>query len=118
MQNDEFFLFLPLYYSVAMMKRDFFEMTRHERRGAIVILAIIALLLAVTCVSRCHRPTYIMHETEEVMQFEAEVDSSTVEVAKPSPKQRKGKRRKSAAKPSKPPKPAPSPRRMDPVPQF
>lgn len=104
------------------MIKDYFEMTRHERRGAVVILLIIALMLAVAYVARCHRPTSLPTENEVVRQFEAEVDTSTVEEFKTSPKKSvkpDGKRSKrKSQKPSKKPKSTPAPRRMDPVPQF
>ena len=97
-------------------------MTRHERRGAVVILLIIALMLAVAYVARCHRPTGVPTATEVVKQFEAEVDSSTVEEFKTSPKKSvkpDGKRSKRKShKPTQKPKSTPTPRRMDPVPQF
>lgn len=125
-----FFLLRPLTEGIFLifavprrrcMIKDFFDMTRHERRGAIVILVIIALVLAVTFVMRCHRPDDVPPaSTNAVRQFEAEVDSSAVEVYKPSPKktvkpEKKGRKSKSP-KPTN--KPKPEPRRMDPVPQF
>ncbi len=103
---------------VRIMK-EFFEMTRHERRGAVAILVIIALLIAVTCATRCYRPAVAPADIDSVLLFESEVDSSTVKVIKPAPKTRKDKRSKPAKKRSKPSRsPKPSPRRMDPVPQF
>ena len=96
-------------------------MTRHERRGAVAILVMIALLIAVTCATRCYRPAAAPTDIDSVLLFESEADSSTVEVSKPAPKTHKDKRHKSAQKrpkPSKSPKPSPSPRRVDPVPQF
>lgn len=117
-----FFLLLSLQDVVGMIK-DFFDMTRHERRGTIVILVIIALSLAAMSVLRCHRPADVSPEvTNAVRQFEAEVDSSAVEVDKPSPKKsvkpEKKHRKSKSSHPSKTPKPKPEPRRMDPVPQF
>ena len=100
------------------MIKDFFEMTRNERRGAVAILLVIALLLALTCVARCRRSDTVPTGTDAVRLFEAEVDSSAVEFPKPASKSPK-KPRKSNAKPAKKsPKPSPAPRRMDPVPQF
>jgi len=94
-------------------------MTRHERRGAVAILVIIALLIAVTCATRCYRPAVAPADIDSVLLFESEVDSSTVKVIKPAPKTHKDKRSKPAKKRSKPSRsPKPSPRRMDPVPQF
>lgn len=96
-------------------------MKRHERRGAIVVLVLIALLLATTCVMRCHREAATPVPTEDIRQFEAEADSATISSPKPSakkPASSKKKRRHGSSKPSKPSKPAPAPRRLDPVPQI
>ena len=101
--------------------KEFFEMKRHERRGAIVVLALIAVLLAATCVVRCSRESVKPVPTVDIRQFEAEADSATVIDTKPSSKKKatpKTKRRHSSPKPSKPSKPAPAPRRLDPVPQI
>lgn len=96
-------------------------MKRHERRGAIVVLALIAVLLAATCVVRCDRDSVQTVPTVDISQFEAEADSTVVINTKPSSKKKatpKTKRRHSSPKPSKPAKPAPAPRRLDPVPQI
>ena len=98
--------------------KDFFEMKRHERRGAIVVLALIALLLAATCVVRCSSESSRPVPAVDIRQFEAEADSATVIDAKPSSKKKtapKTKRRHASPKHSKP---APAPRRLDPVPQI
>lgn len=92
-------------------------MKRHERRGTIIVLALIALLLAATwAMRRCGTPD-VPTPAVELLQFEAEADSSTITVSKSSrpPKQHSKKRR---AKSPKKPKPSPEPRRVDPVPRF
>ncbi len=106
------------------MIKDFFEMTRHERRGAIVVLVTIALLLAATCFTRCRHRAEVPQQADVIRQFEAELDSSTVDISKPHPEKAArpdGKHRKASPKRSKPahsPKPSPSPRPMEPVPQI
>lgn len=106
------------------MVKDFFEMTRHERRGAIVVLVTIALLLVATCFTRCYRRAEAPQRADVIRQFEAEADSSTVEISKPLPEKATGpkdKRHKASPKHSKPapsPKPSPSSRPMEPVPQI
>ena len=112
------------HYSEVAMIKDFFEMTRHERRGAIVVLVTIALLLAATCFTRCHRRADVPQQADVIRQFEAELDSSTMDVSKPLPEKAaspEGKHHKASPKRSKPahsPKPSPSSRPMEPVPQI
>ena len=99
-------------------------MTRHERRGAIVVLALIALLLAAICVMRYQRQADVPTDTAAIERFEAEADSSTVVVSKPStekvapPKYKHPKSSPKHSKPAKSPKSSPALRRMDPVPQI
>ena len=106
------------------MKR-FFEMTRHERRGTVVLLVLILVLVSLAGIMRCHRGTAGPVNTEDVRRFEAEVDSFNVSTAghrsdstgsaakKPSKKPRRhSSPRRPAADPSR------SPRPLDPVPQF
>ena len=98
--------------------KEFFEMKRHERRGSIVVLALIAVLLAATFVVRnCHQAEQPV-PVVDIRQFEDEADSAVLTVQKPAhkkPATTRKKRRHSAPKPSKP---APAPRRLDPVPQI
>lgn len=93
-------------------------MTRHERRGAIVVLVFIALLLAATCIARCNREVVPTVPSADIRQFEAESDSSVVTLPahdRKKPTVKKKRRRHATPKPSKP---APAPRRLDPVPQI
>ena len=112
------------HYSEVAMIKDFFEMTRHERRGAIVVLVTIALLLAATCFTRYHRRTEVPQQADVIRQFEAELDSSAVDISKPVLEKAagpEGKHHKASPKRSKPahsPKPSPSSRPMEPVPQI
>ena len=104
------------------MEKGFFDMTRHERRGTIAVLALIALLLIATLAVRSCRPeTPVTVQAEAVQQFDAATD--TVQ----PPVRGHAKRDKQAAKPhspkkkkhdNRPRKPAPAPRPVDPVPQF
>ena len=100
--------------------KDFFEMTRHERRGAIMVLVIIAALLVATfAVRNCHE-TVPPVTSVDIRQFEAEADSSNLIPPATPPKPEKSvtpKKKRRHATP-KSPKPAPAPRRLDPVPQI
>ena len=103
-------------------------MTRRERRGTIVLLVAIALMLAMAVAARCHReqlPDEV--NVAEISRFESEVDSARVEEIKPSHRPDSGKtakkhpRHSSAkpkAKPKSKPKPSREPRPIDPVPSF
>ena len=101
--------------------KQLFQMSRRERRGTIVILAVIAILLAGTQVYRsCGKDTITPLQATEINQFEAEADTAALTVgrakkdAKKHHPKRSAPRRKSPKKP-RPEKPA---RRLDPVPQF
>ena len=98
-----------------------FQMSRRERRGTIVILAAIAVLLVGAQVYRsCVKDTIAPIPATEINQFEAKADSAALTVgrakkdAKKHHPKRSGQRRKSPKGP-RPEKPA---RRLDPVPQF
>ena len=99
--------------------KELFQMSRRERRGTIVILALIAVLLAGTLAVRScgtHRPGLVQEGVIE--QFEADADSVTLSVDKADKKQshrKKGRKRRPS--PQKP-RPDKTPRRLDPVPQF
>ncbi len=96
--------------------RDLFEMTRRERRGTIVVLALIAVLLAATVAVRSCRPAQqIYFPTEELMI----TDTTTTPVPDKSGRPAKhAKTKKHYPKSPKKSKPSPEPRRLDPVPQF
>lgn len=102
--------------------KELFQMSRQERRGTIVVLALIAVLLVGTLVVRScgkDRSGYFV-EQDEIEQFEAATDSVTVTVDKPLKKKnqqhaKRTKQRRSAPKKSRP---KDEPRRLDPVPQF
>ena len=102
--------------------KELFQMSRQERRGTIVILALIALLLIGTLVVRScgeDRSEDIV-EPNEIEQFEAATDSVTVTVDKPLKKknQQHAKRTKKHRSAPKKSRPEDKPRRLDPVPQF
>lgn len=101
--------------------KQLFQMSRRERRGTIVVLAAIAVLLAGTQAYRsCVKDTVPPLPATGINQFEAEADSAALTVgrakkdAKKHHPKRSGSRRKSPKSPQ-PEKPA---RRLDPVPQF
>ena len=96
-------------------------MTRRERRGTIVVLIVIALLLGLAVSMRYCRDEPVV-ETPELQRFRSEVDTVT------APEQPSGKhktpsgkkpvhKRKKQPKPDKP-KPPAQPRPIDPLPQF
>lgn len=102
--------------------KELFQMSRQERRGTIVVLALIAVLLVGTLVVRScgkDRSGYIV-EQDEIEQFEAATDSVTVTVDKPfkKKKQQHTKRTKKHRSTPKKSRPEDKPRRLDPVPQF
>lgn len=97
------------------------SMTRHERRGTIVILVLIALLLGATVMVRSCRDDTVT-TTTDVQRFQQEVDS-VAKAGKPTdaphgkPSKTTKSKRHRARKPERPKTP-PKPRPVDPVPQF
>ena len=100
-------------------------MTRRERRGTIVVLAVIAVLVAATLLTRSCRddvPEQAARQVE-LLEFEHQADTTRLTERPPKSKHRgKGKttgRHSRKSKGGKPPKKSPAPpRRVDPVPQF
>lgn len=101
--------------------KEFFVMTRRERRGTIVVLLLISLLLiSIVTVRSCKTEVPVEAQEAAMVQFEKEIDSvrmtENVNSKKPRAIRHKAKKKK---KPSPgPAKSSPAPRRMDPVPQF
>lgn len=102
--------------------KESFQMSRRERRGTIVILALIALLLIGTLIVRsCAKSQPISFvEPDEIEQFEAAADSVTVTVDRPVKKKKERHTKQTKQRRSTPKKshPEDKPRRLDPVPQF
>ena len=101
--------------------KQLFQMSRRERRGTIVILAAVAVLLAGTQVYRsCVKDTVPPLQATEINQFEVEADTTTLTVgyAKKDAKKHHPKRSSSRRKSPKGPRPEKPARRLDPVPQF
>ena len=98
------------------------DMTRRERRGMIVLLVAIALMLVVTVATRFHRDNALDDvNVADISRFEAEVDSARSVELKPShPRDSVKSTRKRTRRPSAKPKskPAREPRPIDPVPTF
>lgn len=97
------------------------QMTKRERRGTIVVLVVIALLLGMALTVRYCRDEPVV-ETTELQRFRYEVDTVAVpEKPTKSHKTPTGKkhapRHKKQPKPDKP-KPSAPPRPIDPLPQF
>ena len=102
--------------------KELFQMSRQERRGTIVILALIAVLLVSTLVVRTcvkDQSGYIVGQ-DEIEQFEAATDSVTVTIDKPLKKKKRQHKKRTKQRRSAPKKSRPKdePRRLDPVPQF
>ena len=102
-------------------------MTRRELRGTIIVLALIALVLAVTMISRQWRDeTPVTIPQEELLRFDAVTDSAPSPSAMRSDKRQprhhsadKKPVRKSGKKSDKKPgRKSPSSAPMNPVPQF
>lgn len=103
---------------------DFWSMTRRERQGTVIVLAVIALILVSTMAVRsCSWQESDEVQAVQVQEFEADVDSTVVTVEKkarrtrdektkrkPKPRKKKDTDRRSA--------PSSQPRPLDPVPQF
>ena len=107
------------------MDKDFFSMTRRERRGTIVILVMILVFFGASWAwkhtSRSSSET--ITAVTDLQAFEAQTDSFQSSMTQPKKKNReaKGKKRDSRRKKQprrSQPKPPSSPRRVDPVPQF
>lgn len=94
-------------------------MSRRERRGTIVILALIAVLLVSTqAVRSCGKDRAVPLQATEIKQFEADADSVSLTVDKTEKKQSQHKKGKKQRKSPPKPRPEKTPRRLDPVPQF
>ena len=107
------------------MTKDFFSMTRRERRGTIVVLVAIMVILAATWAWKHTSRTTpdVAVQAVEIQEFEAQTDSFQSSITKPKQKPRKTEKKKRDThrkKPQRPPQPKSpsSPRRVDPVPQF
>ena len=101
------------------MNKGFFDMSRRERRGTIVLLAMIAVLLLVTAVVRLKKSSTPAPTVQAAVEaFEAEADSVIITLDKPSRHKAEKKKRPSKRSTPKKPKPSDKPRRLDPVPQF
>ena len=102
--------------------KELFQMSRQERRGTIVILALIALLLIGTLVVRsCGEDrSEDFVESDEIEQFEVATDTVTVTVEKNLKKKKRQYTKRTKQRRSGPKKSRPNdkPRRLDPVPQF
>ena len=97
--------------------RDFFTMTKRERRGTIAVLLVLSFTL-----KRSKPSVPNDMKVNEMQLFEAEVDSIQVVDEKPKSKPRpvsvKGKSRKKRQQPQRKEKPKQRPRNVDPLPQF
>lgn len=101
--------------------KQLFQMSRRERRGTIVILAAITVLLVGSQVYRsCVKDTIAPLPATEINQFETETDTTTLTVgyAKKDAKKHHPKRSSSRRRSPKGPRPEKPARRLDPVPQF
>lgn len=94
-------------------------MSRRERRGNIVLLALMVMLLLVTAVVRLKKSATPAPAVQAAVEaFEAETDSVIITVDKPSHHKSEKKKRSSKRPSPQKSKPSDKPRRLDPVPQF
>lgn len=99
--------------------KQYFEMTRRQRFGTIVVLIVIAVLLVMTVVVRsCRIDGVDPVPLSELQQFEAQVDSAAVTTSDSKPVSKPKSRSKRHTKPARKAKPSHQPRRLDPVPEF
>lgn len=99
-------------------------MSKHERRGTIVVLALIAVMLAASVAVRsCRDTSVVSRPSVEQLQFDAATDTVSPPATRPAEKEKppkKARRSKSTPKssPRKSPKQPPASQPMTPVPQF
>ena len=94
-------------------------MTRNERRGMIVLLIAIALMLVAAVAARYHHEELPQSVNDvEISRFEAEADSAAIEVSKPTRHTPEHKTTRKRPKRETKPKPSREPRPVDPVPKF
>ena len=95
-------------------------MTRRERRGTIVLLVLMAIVIAVFSITKFKQENLLQTEyAAELETFEKQTDTIVFTVEKTEPNKPDKKRhaaKKRAAKKEKPS--SDKPRRLDPVPQF
>lgn len=101
--------------------KDFFEMSKRERIGTIVVLVLLTIIMVATVLQRsCEPSPPVIEHMDELERFETEADSAVVTSVKP--KGTKRTKSKSAKKgrhhaPKKDKQPR-GPHPIDPVPQF
>lgn len=95
-------------------------MSRRERRGTVVVLALIALMLAAVAIANGWRKApLVASPAVEQVQFDRVTDSVPSQAVKPSHKQERPKQPAHRRGAKKKPAPKPVPRDpMTPVPQF
>lgn len=100
--------------------QDLFSMTRQERRGTIVLLVLIALLLGASwTLKNCGHQDSVPIQSIDIEKFESEIDTVAAPDFKPVPTHRRNPtHKKRKPRTPKAPKPTPAPRPVDPVPQF
>ena len=104
--------------------REWFVMTRHERRGALALLVLLMLAVVTLWLVRSRTSALTPAEAQQLQRFEAQVDSMTVRADSAArhlkPKKEKTHKTRKNGKARKPggKKPSSAPRRLDPVPQY
>ena len=111
---------LILHFGIEAKMKDmgFLDMTKRERRGTIIVLAVIALLMACTFAVRyCHNEPSPDLQQNEMQKYESEADTSLLVFPAKPKKTHKSKKKTHKKHPPKS-KPDNRPRHIDPVPQF
>ena len=106
--------------------KDFLEMNKRQRRGAIVVLLVIAMLLLATVAVRfCSTSTPREVMNADLPLFEAQADSALhTDSLRPAKQSRHKKhessrpRQRKQPRSGKPSRPVHEPRPVEPVPQF
>ena len=99
--------------------KSYFEMTRRQRRGTIVVLVVIALLLALMAVLRTVKTDAVDPVAGiELQQPDSAADSAAVKDISPQRSHKSKASGKHRRHPAKKTKPNRQPHRLDPVPQF
>ena len=72
---------------------DFFAMSKHERRGALVLLLLVAMVVGMFFMSRCVHGGDVAIDPQKVETFDQQTDSAVGLMNQPRHKKTKGKKK-------------------------
>ena len=111
-------IFVTVYHVMEKLK-DFFDMTKRERRGTIVLLLLMGVLLLITYGMGMKKDsTAVKVNVDSLEMFERQADSTVIAAKQPTHHKTRKKKHVRKRHADKNPKPSGEPRRLDPVPQF